>query len=136
MGAVDQFGNQTPTWYHLQHANLQIAKLAPTLLQLESDEVYQFGNVPEGCHGPTTNSLITGFEAAGELMAGDFAHRDKSRFVMVVNKDVYKSVHFSPRYRTPPKRVWHVSSYTGELAGFEGEQRWLAPGQGMFLKVE
>jgi hypothetical protein len=98
--------------------------------------VYHFGDVPERCHGPATNSLISGFEGAGDLVAGEFTHRDHSRYVMVVNKDVYKSVYVAPRFRTPPKRVWHVSSYTGELAGFEGEQRWLAPGQGMWLKVE
>lgn len=39
-------------------------------------------------------------------------HRDKSRYVIVVNKDAYKYVYFSPRLRTPPKRIWHVSSYT------------------------
>ena len=31
MAPVDQFGNATQTWDHLQNVNLQIAKLAPTL---------------------------------------------------------------------------------------------------------
>jgi len=35
---------------HLQHVNLQVARLAPTLLQLASDAVYHLGAVPEGSH--------------------------------------------------------------------------------------
>jgi hypothetical protein len=41
-----------------------------------------------------------------------------------------------PRFRTAPKRVQFVSSYSGQLENFEGEQCWLAPGQGVLLKVE
>src|SRR5205807_10458962 len=37
---IDQFGHETPTWHNLQNINLQIQKLAPTLLQLKCDDVY------------------------------------------------------------------------------------------------
>src|SRR5438105_873484 len=47
--AIDQFGNPTPTWNNLQNVNLQIQKLAPTLLDLTSDGVYHFGSIPNGC---------------------------------------------------------------------------------------
>ena len=36
---VDQFGNETPTWHHLQNVNLRFQKLGPTLLQLTSNDV-------------------------------------------------------------------------------------------------
>jgi hypothetical protein len=135
MGPIDQFGNQTPTWYYMQHANLQIQKLAPTLLQLTSDAVYHFGHPPAGASGPPANSLLS--SAGGEqFMVGDFTHRDGSRYVMIVNKDLAKSHPCSPQFRQPPRRLLHVSAYSGALTPFEGEDVWLPPGGGVLLKVE
>ena len=135
MAPIDQFGNQTPTWYYMQNANLQIQKLAPTLLQLTSDAVYHFGQIPPGASGPSTNSLITGV-SGNNFLAGEFTHRDGSRYVMVVNKDLAKSRHGSPQFRQAPRRVLHVSAYSGTLVPFEGEDLWLAPGAGALLKLE
>jgi hypothetical protein len=135
MAPIDPFGNPTATWGYLQNVNLQIAALAPTLLQLNSDDVYHLNNVPDGCHGSTNKDLITGTEA-GDFMAGDFTHRDGSRYVLMLNKDVYKSVPCVPHYRTAPKRVQFVSPYSGRLADFDVEDCWMAPGQGVLLKLE
>jgi hypothetical protein len=135
LAPIDQFGNETATWHHLRSVNLQILQLAPTLLRLNSDDVYHFGQVPEGCHPTTEKNLIKGV-GSSEFLAGDFTHQDGSRYVMVVNKDFKKSRHCSLEYRTPPKRVLMVSPYSGQLTSFEGEQAWLAPGQGVLLKVE
>ena len=135
MAPIDQFGNQTPTWYFMQHANLQIQKLAPTLLQLHSDAVYHFGQIPSGASGPTTNSLVSGV-GGNSFLAGEFTHRDGSRYLMVVNKDTAKSRHCSLEYRKAPRRVQHVSAYSGGLGAFEGEDLWLPPGGGALLKVE
>lgn len=135
MAAIDQFGHPTATWGYVQNVNLQIAALAPTLLQLESDDVYHLNNVPEGCHDSTNKDLIVSMEG-GDFMAGDFTHRDGSRYVLVLNKNVYKSAGCMPNFRTTPKRVQRVSPYSGRLEAFEGEQRFLAPGQGVLLKVE
>jgi hypothetical protein len=135
MAPIDQFGNQTPTWYFMQHANLQIQKLAPTLLQLRSDAVYHFGQIPSGASGPPTNSLVS--SAGGDsFLAGDFTHRDGSRYLMIVNKDLAKSRPCSPKFGQVPRRLQHVSAYSGALTPFEGEDVWLAPGPGVLLKVE
>jgi hypothetical protein len=135
MGPIDQFGNPTPTWYYMQHANLQIQKHAPTLLQLTSDAVYHFGHSPAGAGGPPANSLLT--SAGGDMfMAGDFTHRDGSRYVMIVNKDLAKSRPCSPQFRQAPRRLLHVSAYSGAVTPFEGEDVWLPPGGGVLLKVE
>ena len=134
MGPIDQFGNQTPTWYFMQHVNLQIQKLAPTLLQLTSDAVYHFGQIPSGANGPPTNSLVS--SVGGDcFLVGDFTRRDSSRYLMIVNKDLAKSRHCAPQFRTAPRRVQHVSAYSGELTPFEGEDVWLPPGGGVLLKV-
>jgi len=135
MAPIDQFGHQTPTWYFMQHANFQIQKLAPTLLQLTSDAVYHFGQVPAGANGPATNSLVSGV-SGNNFLVGDFTHRDGSRYVMVVNKDLAKSRHCALQYRNAPRRVMHVSAYSGALSPFDGEDLWLPPGGGALLKVE
>jgi hypothetical protein len=131
--AVDQFGHETPTWGNVQNINLQIQKLAPTLLKLTSDDVYHFGTVPPGCHGPDTNSLVIGMD--GDYAVGDFTHADGTRYVMVVNENLRTSAPCFPRFRHTPKSVEFISPYTGKAEPFEGEQTWLAPGAGVLLKL-
>lgn len=135
MGPIDQFGNKTPTWYFMQHINLQVQKLAPTLLRLKSDAVYHFGPLPAGTSGPPAHSLLTGAGGAG-VLAGEFTHADGSRYLMVVNKDLAKSRICSLQFRAAPRQVSHVSPYSGALAPFRGEDVWLAPGGGVLLKIE
>ncbi len=132
---VDQFGNETPTWHFLQNVNLQIQKLSPTLLQLTSDHVYHTGSVPTGCHGPPAKSLFSAV-SGGEFLVGEFTHHDGARYAMIVNKSFTNSRQCAPQFRSAPKRVQHVSPYTGELLPFENEYTWLAPGQGVLLKLE
>jgi len=90
--------------------------------------------VPRGCHGPTDKSLISGVND-NRLMAGDFTHADGSRYVMIINKDVVKSCPCIPTFRAA-KKMQMVSPYTGKLTSFEGEQIWLAPGQGVLLNLQ
>ena len=134
MAPIDQFGNPTPTWSALQNVNLQVGKLAPVLLQLTSDDVYHFGTIPEGAHGPKESSLMTAVGNA-PFLVGDFTHADGSRYVLVVNKDSLKSHSCAVTFRKSPRRVQMVSPYTGQLTEFAGEQQWLAAGQGAMLKV-
>jgi len=134
-GPIDQFGNETPAWGAMRSVNKQIEKLAPTMLKLRSDRVYHFGNVPAGCHGVEDQSLVS--DMGGEqMMVGDFTHEDGSRWVMIVNRDAERSHPCLVKFRKEPKRVRVMSAYIGELMEFEGEQRWLGPGQGVLLKVE
>ena len=118
--AIDQFGNETPTWHNLQNINLQIQKLGPTLLKLETDDVYHIGDVPAHCKGSPTNSLVSSV-SGGSFLVGDFTHEDGSRYVLIVNKDLAKSHPCSPQFRKPPRRVQHISPYSGSLTPFEGE---------------
>lgn len=132
---IDQFGQRTPTWYALQNVNLQVARLAPTLLKLRSESVYHFGEVPELCQPPPADSRV---QSVGEapFMVGEFTHEDGGRYVLVVNKDLRGSHPCLPQWRTPPARVRLVSPHSGRLVPFGGEHQWLAPGQGALLRVE
>ncbi|HEX3601868.1 MAG TPA: hypothetical protein VHU84_17075, partial [Lacipirellulaceae bacterium] len=84
-GPIDQFGNENPMWHTMQQLNLQIGKLAPTLLKLKSDRVYHFGALPIGCVGPDADSLVEALP--GSMLVGDFTHEDGSRYLMIVNKN-------------------------------------------------
>jgi hypothetical protein len=135
MAPIDQFGNATPTWYHLQHVNKQIEKLGPTLLKLTSDHVYHFGSQADGAHGPSEQSLVKD-TGGGDFAVGDFTHADGARYLMIVNKDLSRSRHCRVTFRASPKRLQFVSPYSGNLEDFSGEHTWLAPGQGVLLRVE
>jgi hypothetical protein len=135
--AIDQFGNETPTWRNMQNINLQIQKLAPTMLKLRSDAVYFFGNVPEGGHAPTDTSLLIGIDGGeNQFMAGDFTHADGSRWVMMVNRDTKTSYAPSPQFRKPPAKVQMLSPYTGDFVPYEGEYRWVQPGGAALLRLD
>src|SRR4051812_18549231 len=132
-GPLDQFGHETPMWHNLRQVNLQVGKLAPILLQLTSDRVYHFGSVPAGCTGPDDKSLVKAMP--GPMMVGDFTHRDGSRYIMIVNKDFNGSVVGSPQFRESVSKLQFVSISDGSLVPYEGEYTWLAPGQGVLVKV-
>jgi hypothetical protein len=132
-GPIDYFGDETPMWPIMRHINLQVGKLAPTLLQLTSDRVYHFGNVPAGCTGPDDKSLVKAIP--GSMLVGDFTHSDGSRYIMIVNKDFHGSIIGSPQFREPVSKLQSVSIVDGSLLPYEGEYTWIAPGQGVLLKI-
>ncbi len=132
-GPIDQFGHETASWTDLRAVNLQVAKLAPTLLALKSDAVYHFGDLPEGATAATGDALVKAI--GGPMLVGDFTHSDGTRYVLIVNKDVTKSAPCQPAFRTPVSKLDLVSPYSGQAVPFTGEQIWLAPGQGHLLKL-
>ncbi len=135
MAPVDQFGHETPTWYYMQSINLQVLKLAPTLLKLTSTRVYHLGEVPENCQGPDKDSLVAPFPS-GNFLVGEFKHADGSTYVMIVNKHLTDSFPCDPKFVVITSKVQMVSPYTGALVEYTGEQKWLAAGQGVLLKVD
>jgi hypothetical protein len=111
-----------------------VGKLAPTLLQLKSDRVYHFGkSVPKGSSGPDDASLVKSIN--GPILVGDFTHADGTQYVLCVNKDFTANTPCHPQFRTSVKKLEFISPYTGAPTPYEGEQTWLAPGQGVLLKL-
>ena len=145
---LDQFGDTTPLYGILRNLNLQVARLAPILLQLTSDDVYHVGEVPKSGHGPGEQNLLTDIEGGewtgkGSFLVGEFTHRDGSRYLMVVNKNPKKSLPCKLKFRKEPKSVQVCNPYRFAAADklTVGELRpavefWLAPGQGTLLRVE
>jgi hypothetical protein len=150
LSPVDQFNNETPTWYHLQNVNLQIQALAPTLLKLHWRRVYHLGGAPQGCPGPDADGFVqrvpfipldTGDylyheeEPDGPLLVAEFEAADKTPYVMLVNPNLEQSVFLRLRLRQGLQVASIISAYTGSETPFHDHQAFLAPGQGALLRL-
>ena len=80
-------------------------------------------------------SLVSGMPE-GEYVIGDFTHEDGGRYVMIVNKSLSKSICCTPRFKGKPKLLSYVSPISGKTEAFPVPYYWLAPGQGVLLRVE
>lgn len=96
-GPLDRFDEKTPTWNWLCNTNRQVRNLAPTLLKLHTDDVYHIGNVPRRNHGASEKSLVKDVPGS-DYVVGEFTHEDGTRYVMVVNKNLKRSVNCNPQF--------------------------------------
>lgn len=135
MGPLDQFGEKTITWYRLRNINHQIRNLGAVLLKLHSDDIYHIGNVPEGNHGSNDSTLVKNIPGGSEFVVGDFTHEDGTRYVMIVNKSLTHSYQCDPQFNVKPKGIQYVSPWTGKLVTFPAPWYYLAPGQGVLLRL-
>ena len=131
LAPIDQFGHKTPTWDMLRDVNLQIHKLGPVYLTLKSINVFHHPEVPTDCSGIATSKLLASVEG-GNLLVGEFEGPGGQPFVMVVNKDLHKSTAFGVKFKEEGQ-IQKVNQYTGGICSWEGEDCWLAAGQGALL---
>lgn len=131
---IDQFMNKTPTWDMVRILNQQIHTLGPTYMKLRSVNVFHNQDVPQGCSGMDTSRHLAEVNG-GNFLVGEFIHEDGRPFVMVVNKDIHTSAAFSVKFKKEG-RVMLTNAYTGQTVPWQGENNWLAPGQGMLLSLE
>lgn len=134
LAPVDAFRHKTPTWDMMRDVNLQIQKLAPTYIALKSVNVFHHPTVPEDCRGLDSSRWIQSIEG-GEFVVGEFEGPDGTPYAMVVNKDLHTSCAFSVRFKTEGP-ILQLNAYTGQPREWEGENNWLAAGQGMLLYVK
>lgn len=145
LGAIDQFGNKTPTWDMLRRINKQIHALAPTLVGLKSTSVYHYPDVPEQARPLSESRLIESIEmtqryvrppAAGRFLVGEFEDGQGRPYFLLVNKDLNNSFQFRVRFKQQGRKLVRVSPYSGREEPFGREMDWLAPGSGVLLRVE
>ncbi|HOA72798.1 MAG TPA: hypothetical protein PL151_17430 [Phycisphaerae bacterium] len=134
LAPLDQFGEKTATWDMLRRTNLQIHALAPTLVKLRSVGVFHHPSVPDGCAGLADSKHVANV-SGGDLLMGEFEGPDGEVYVMLVNKDLHRSMYADIQFKQPGE-CRQVNNYTGKLTSWAGEGRWLAPGQGALLKKD
>lgn len=135
MAPIDQYGRRTSTWDLLRNVNSQVESIGPTLLKLHSDNVYHIGVIPDANVGPSEETLVKDVPG-GDFVVGDFTHGDGSRYVMIVNKSLTNSTPCNPVFNNPPKEIILLSSWNGKYEKYPTPWYWLAPGQGVLLKLE
>lgn len=135
LSPVDQFNQETPTWYHLQNLNLQIQNLAPALLELKWQRAYHLGPVPQDCRGPSESDYVQA-SPNGPLVAGDFEMPDQTPYLLMVNPDLHQSIFVRLELRPDLKVAAIRSAYTGTDTPFYDHQAFLAPGQGALLRLK
>jgi hypothetical protein len=134
LAPIDQFGHKTATWDMMRRVNLQIHRLGPTYVQLRSINVFHHPNVPPGCSGIDSSGLVAELHG-GDFVVGEFEGPDQQPFLLVVNKDLHKSVLAGIRLKSAGS-LRQINAYTGSPAGWGGENLWLAAGQGTLLEVK
>jgi len=144
LGAIDQFGNRTPTWGMLQRIDNEIHALAPTLIKLRSTGVYHYPDVPEQGRGLEASRLIQSVEmtqryvrppAGARFLIGEFEDAQGRPYFMIVNKDLAQSFRFRIELKHQGK-LMRTSPYSGREEPFGREMDWLAPGAGILFRVE
>ncbi len=145
LGAIDQFGNRTSTWYMLRRINKEIHALVPTLIKLRSTGVYHYPDGPRGAKRLPASRLIERVEmsqrfvrppVAGRFLVGEFVDQQGRPYFMLVNKDLNNSFRFKVTLREKGRKLRRISPYSGAEEPFGREMDWLAPGAGILLRVE
>ncbi|MDR1116298.1 MAG: hypothetical protein LBL33_09200 [Tannerella sp.] len=134
LAPVDQFGYRTKTWELVRNINLQIHALASVYCMLKSVNVFHTGNVPRNARGIESAVHLQSI-GEGRLLVGEFVDPDGKPYLLVVNKDIKKSVHLNVSFKKEGK-IMVVSPYGRGKVRIEGIQNWLAPGAGALLTVE
>ena len=134
LAAIDQFGFRTKTWEYVRFMNLQIHQLAPTYMKLKSVNVFHTGNVPKSCSGLDSSHFLSAIEG-NNLLVGEFVGPNNTPYLIVVNKSTTNSTWFNPTFKDKGT-VMCVNAYRGIEWGFNGENLYLAPGQGMMLYLK
>lgn len=145
LGAIDQFGDRTPTWHMLRRINKQLHALAPTMVKLRSTGVYHHPEPPPSAKPLAESRLVERVEmvqryvtppVAGRFLVGEFEDAQGRPYVMLVNKDLRHSFRFAIHLKQPGRKLIHVSPYSGKEEPFGREMDWLAPGAGTLFRVE
>ena len=140
---IDQFGSKTPTWYLVQKSNRRLEILAPKLVDLKWVRSYHFGNaipVEYGVVAADETALVKDVKnhdgTTPNVLIGELNDPSGANYVMVVNKDLSNSINVAMTFKTTPKSMHEFGRWSGKLEPWTGENAWLAPGEGVLMKVE
>jgi hypothetical protein len=145
LGAIDWFGEKTPTWDMLRRINRQIHALAPVLAKLRSSGVYHSPSPPDYGKPLSESRLVESVEmtqrlvrtpAAGRFLIGELEDDRGRPYFLIVNKDLNNSFRFVVNLKPQGRKLIRISSYHGQEEPFGREMDWLAPGAGVLFRVE
>jgi hypothetical protein len=133
---IDKEENKTLTWYYLQEINRQLSVLGPIIKQLKSTGTYFTYPAPDRSLPVLPGKWVQKIESESPMMVGEFVSADGTKYVMVVNLSLEKSVKFDVQTKIPDEEIWIVSAANnGNLVRASHKKGiWLTAGQGVLLK--
>lgn len=111
VGIIDVAGNRTPYYSMIKQLNAETKALAKTLVKLRSDAVYHIGNIPAKGKALPSDEVITSVRG-GTALLGFFTGPGKTRYVMIVNKNMQQDCNLQIYFRKQVN-LYEVSHKTG-----------------------
>jgi hypothetical protein len=133
LAPIDRLEKKKKTWEMMRNINLQIHAPVPVYSKLRSVNVLHTGNIPRNSRGIDSAKIIESVNGSS-LLIGEFVDNEGKPYAMIVKKNMQSSVSFDVQFKKKGKVMLH-SQFNKEIAHFEGEQKWLAPGCGILLTV-
>ena len=141
---IDNEKNKTLTWYYLKEVNRQISTLGPIMNQLTSTGVYFTSPSPDSSLPLLPGKVIESVKSDGPMMIGEFVNDIGTRYVMIVNLSLERSVKFTFSTKTTQSKTWLISdTKDGPLMPIMKRRDmdnhknglWLTAGEGVLIKV-
>ncbi|MFL7792624.1 MAG: hypothetical protein AB8I69_10830 [Anaerolineae bacterium] len=127
-------GSKTDIWYYLQDVNMQLHRIGPIYLTLNSVYVFHYPNVPYGGKSISASQFVQSI-SGGDYCVGEFYDGASTPYLMVVNKSLTSDANLSLTLKSAyAGTLYRVNSATGQLQLFTPGQT-LLPGEGMLLKI-
>jgi hypothetical protein len=69
------------------------------------------------------------------VLIGELKDSSGANYIMIANKDLTNSIGVSLTFKSPPKSMHEFGRFSGKLEPWSGENAWMAPGEGVLMKV-
>ncbi len=111
---IDENGNPTAVYYHMQKVNPIIHTLGETLINCDAKEVYLAGNNIYGQNAVPEDFFVQSTDSSKSLILSYMSDRDTGRnYLMVVNNDLGKSVTVPLRFANGINSIQCLNNSTG-----------------------
>jgi len=110
---LDKNENKTLVWRYLQEINRQLSILGPLIKQLKSTGVYFTSPAPDPSLPLLPGNWVEKIRAETPMMVGEFESQNRTKYVMVVNLSLERSVKFKLQTKIANEKIWMVEA--GEI---------------------
>jgi len=144
---ISNSGEKTETWQYLQAINKQVRTLGPIMNRLTSTGVFFTspppveslpllpGRIVKQVHSTASPRGMS--KTTPPVMVGEFAARDGSDYVMLVNLSLERSANIKLETTKPYKSKQVFSVENGKLVPLDEQNgHWLVAGQGVLVKLK
>lgn len=133
---ISKEGHRTATWQYLQSVNRQLRTLGPIMNGLRSTGVYFTSPAPMDAAPVLPGKVVAAVQSDTPAMVGEFVAADDTRYAMIVNLSLQKSVRASFSLQQGHQTGTVISPEDGsELPLEDGNVLWLTAGQGALVKL-